>query len=423
MNFDTIIIGGGLSGLLCGITLQQQGQRCAIITTGQSAIDFSSGSIDLLSYHTPDRKVITQHNHGLSKLEHTHPYHLIGKEKVEEYSQQFFQLADQLNLGLKGELGKNHYRVTPIGGLQATWLSPNSVPTLALEQQKFPYSSIMLLGIEGYHDFQPQLMADNLKTFPQFADCNIRYAYLNIPELDHLRTNSREFRSVNISQALEHKLNFEQLVAEIIENANDAEAVFLPACFGLNDQQFFSQLKQATGLALFEIPTLPPSLLGLRQHHTLKQAFKELGGMLMQGDTVVTGEISQQQVKKIYTSQHEDMALTAKNYVLASGSFLSNGLKADFNRIVEPVFNLDVIADTNRLDWTNARFSKPQPYHHYGLKINSNCQTMKNGEVLTNLFAIGAVLGGCDPLAEGSGSGVAIVTALHTANQILNGAN
>lgn len=423
MNFDTIIIGGGLSGLLCGITLQQQGQRCAIITAGQSAIDFSSGSIDLLSYSTLDRQVIKHHNQGISTLDSLHPYHLIGAENVEKYSQQFFQLANQLNLGLKGELGTNHYRITPIGSLQATWLSPTSVPTLALDQEKYPYSSIMLLGIEGYHDFQPQLMADNLKTYPQFADCDIRYAYLNIPELDHLRANSREFRSVNISQALEHKLNFAQLVTEIIENANNAEAVFLPACFGLNNQQFFSQLQQATGLALFEIPTLPPSLLGLRQHYTLKREFERLGGMLMQGDKVISAEIEQYQIQKIYTARHEDMALSAKNYVLASGSFFSNGLKADFNQIIEPIFNLDVIADRNRLAWTNPRFSRPQPYHRYGLKINSHCQTMKNDEVLANLFAIGAVLGGCDPLAEGCGSGVAIVTALHTANQILNGAN
>lgn len=423
MNFDTIIIGGGLAGLLCGITLQQQGQRCAIISSGQSAIDFSSGSIDLLSYQQPNHNLITQHHLGLSTLHQSHPYALIGTEEVAQYAQHFLQLANQLDLGLEGEIGKNHYRVTPIGGLQATWLSPNTVPTLKVEQEKYPYSSIMILGIEGYHDFQPQLMADNLKTLPQFEKCDIRYAYLNIPELDHLRTNAREFRSVNISQALEHKLNFNQLVREIIDSANHAQAVFLPACFGLNDHQFFTQLKQATGLALFEIPTLPPSLLGLRQHYALKREFERLGGMLMQGDTVISSETSPTQVQKIFTTQHEDMPLMAKNYVLATGSFLSNGLKANFNQIIEPIFELDLLADQNRLNWTHSRFSQPQPYHSYGVKINSHCQAIKNGQVLNNLFAIGSVVGGYNPLAEGCGSGVAIVTALHTAKQILNGAN
>ncbi|VTR20697.1 anaerobic glycerol-3-phosphate dehydrogenase subunit B [Actinobacillus pleuropneumoniae] len=107
---------------------------------------------------------------------------------------------------------------------------------------------------------------------------------MNIPELDYLRQNSREFRSVNIAQLLEHKLSFQDLVQEIKQAAGNAKAVFLPACFGLDNQDFFNSLQQATGLALFELPTLPPSLLGIRQHRQLRSRFEQLGGMMMNGD-------------------------------------------------------------------------------------------------------------------------------------------
>ncbi|OBW92004.1 glycerol-3-phosphate dehydrogenase [Gallibacterium genomosp. 3] len=422
MNFDTLIIGGGLAGLLCGIKLQQQGKHCAIVTAGQSAIDFSSGSLDLLSYCAEQQ--VTDLKAGLTQLaeqnEH-HPYSLIGSDNVLAYAEEFQQLAQQLQLSLVGDIKQNHYRVTPLGSLQPAWLSPTHVPTVPMSGEKFPYQSLMILGIEGFHDFQPHLVEANLKTLPQFADCEIKHTFLHIPELDHLRTNAREFRSINISQALEHKLNFNELVQEIKQAAGTAKAVFLPACFGLDDESFFMQLKQATGLALFELPTLPPSLLGLRQHYKLRREFQRLGGVLMNGDTVLRGDFVQGKVVQVHTALHEEIPLSAENYILASGSFFSNGLVAKFEKIIEPIFELDLIADSERLQWTKHRFADAQPYQHYGVKINAHCQVMKDGQVVPNLFAVGAVIGGFSGLHDGCGSGVSIATAFNVVDYILAG--
>ena len=75
--------------------------------------------------------------------------------------------------------------------------------------------------------------------------------------------------------------------------------------------------------------------------------------------------------------------------------------------------------DTDRFTWTDHRFSNPQPYQSAGVAINAQCQVQKSGQFLTNLYAVGNVIGGFNALELGCGSGVAVVTALAVADEIL----
>ena len=425
MNFDVAIIGGGLAGLTCGIALQQRGKRCVIINNGQAAIDFASGSLDLLS-RMPDGSVVENINENLTALRTAlpaHPYSLLGAEKVIAKAQDFERLANALNLDLIGSTEKNHWRVTGLGSLRGAWLSPNSVPTVQ-GNETFPHKRIAVLGIEGYHDFQPQLLAANLVLNPQFAHCEVTSGFLNIPQLDELRQNAREFRSVNIAQLLEHKLAFNDLVSEIIESAQGANAVLLPACFGLENQEFMNALRDATKLALFELPTLPPSLLGMRQRIQLRRKFESLGGLMINGDSALNAHFEGDRVHCIKTRLLEDEEIIADNFVLAAGSFFSKGLVSEFDKIYEPVFESDIIGvegfnDKDRFSWTNHRFANPQPYQSAGVAINEHCQVQKCGQFLANLYATGNVIGGFNALELGCGSGVAVVTALAVADEIL----
>ena len=139
----------------------------------------------------------------------------------------------------------------------------------------------------------------------------------------------------------------------------------------------------------------------------------------MLGDSVTSIDIENGRASKVYTLNHGDKPFVGNNVVLATGSFFSQGLIATRDRIIEPILDLDVDYKEYRENWYTRNFFEPQNYQTFGVKSDNSFKVQKQGNTINNMYAIGAVLSNFNPMKEGCGSGVSILTALHVADEIL----
>ncbi len=414
MKFDTVIIGGGLSGLVCGIRLQKAGKKCAIISAGQSAMHFSSGTFDLLG-KTADGKVVEKPLEAIKNLDASHPYSILGEAVVAKYAAEAPVLFENCGVQVSGCAEENSWRITPTGERKPAWLTLPDFTPLKSKEEKIG-SKALIVNILGYLDFNTKFLADSFER--QGTICRI--ASIKLEEMERLRKNPSEMRATNIARVMDRDGIWEKAVAQIKGMLKDEDVVVLPAVFGLKEGSVIESIRKAVGVKTMFVATMPPSVPGIRTQMALKAEFEKAGGRFFLGDTVVEAEFKADgSVESVKTSNFGDIKMYADNFVLATGSFFSKGLVATPEKVYEPVFGIDLIAEEQRGNWFDRNFWNKQNYISFGAKVDSKLNVKIAGKEVGNLYAIGSLIGGCNALYEGCGGGVAIISAMAAADNIL----
>lgn len=171
------------------------------------------------------------------------------------------------------------------------------------------------------------------------------------------------------------------------------------------------------------LPTLPVSVPGLCVQASLERLLRRAGGTVLEGDRVVSGTFASDRLLRVRTRRLADDEVEADNYVLATGSFVSHGLESTADSVTEPIFGVDVNVAAGQGAPTAKDFFAAQPYMSCGVVTDGRFRCSLNGRTIANLRACGSILSGADSLHEGSGAGVAILTALAVAHDILDSKN
>ncbi len=412
MRTDTVIIGGGLSGLTCGIALAKRGQRVTIVASGQSTLLFNGGSMELLG--NIDGQPVNSPLEAIASLPQEHPYRKIGAERIQALADEAKQLLLDAGISLEGDAAANHWRVTPMGVAKPAWLTLTE--NLRIDSlDNLPARRLALMCVRGFFDEPNGMLAQGLKEMGFEVDI----IEFTTEEITKLRRSPSEMRAASLAKRLSSNNALQRIADQVNSLAGDADMVLLPSVFGMSDEDSYNTLKAMVNKPLRLVATLPPSVAGSRIQAMLRHYFMMLGGTYLMGDTAVSGTFEDDRLTAVTTTKLGDMPLRANNFVLATGSFVSRGLRADYERIYEPVFDLDVDADKDRELWTRFNVLEPQAYSRYGVATDTALRCAKQGKPVSNLRAIGSVLSGHDAVKMGDGTGVSMLTALAAAHNIL----
>ncbi|PWI32657.1 anaerobic glycerol-3-phosphate dehydrogenase subunit B [Vibrio albus] len=431
LNYDVIVIGSGIAGYSAALRCLEQGLRTAIISSGQSALHFSSGSIDLLSHspvtHEPVRDPWQEIENLPATLPH-HPYARLGIRAVRNGLSWYQSLMDKQGLPMSSlNSQENHYRITTLGTLKSTWLSQPFVKKIDVDFRNTSHiKRIVMISIDGFRDFQPQIAQGNLQHNNAFNDIPVKTAKVTLSAFSRVNRNPHDFRSIDISRILRDDNPFKEFADQLTAVATPDDLVMIPSILGNGDGlELMYKLTQYTKLQFHEVPTMPPSLLGIRIEDTMMHTFISQGGALLKGDQVLGGEFREDNgaltLTHITTKKMAEIGLKARHYVLASGSFFSKGLIAHQKDIEEPIFGLDTSATGERANWHQVGFfsKTPHAFMSFGVTTDNRFLPSVNGRTVNNLFCAGSILSGYNPVAHGCGGGVAISTGYFAAQQIL----
>ena len=405
-----------MSGLVAGIRLSSRGQRCVIISSGQSALHFSSGSFDLLNA-LPDGEEVTNPLLSVGKLKNftpSHPYVKLGTENFGKLAGEAEKFFEEIKIIMHGSAEENHYRITPMGTMKPAWLTLDGF-AVCEQGSRLPWKKVSIFNVAGFLDFFPRFIADEFK---KNNDIESEIHNFDLPDLKYIRRNPSEMRAPNIARMLDKEPNIRMLANMLKEKSGNGDAIIIPAVIGLYNGEAMAYLRRLVGKPVFMVSSLPPSSPGIHLQKYLHDYFIKLGGIYMLGDTVQMAEIEDYRVAKIYSNNHGDIPFTGENVILASGSYFSQGLIAGQDRVYEPIFDLDVSYTENRQEWYNENMFESQGYQQFGVKTDNNFNALYNGESIKNLYVSGADLEGFNPIKEGCGAGVSILSALHIADNL-----
>jgi glycerol-3-phosphate dehydrogenase subunit B len=403
---EVIVIGAGPAGLLAAWAARQRGAKVHVLASGIGTTHVSPGWIRVLS-ESPGaslEKWITMHPE--------HPYALAGVDALVGGLAALREVCGRAGLNYVGQINVNFRLPTALGAVIEAAAVPESFAAGDLRQP----GAMLIAGPDAWRDFYPKLCADNLarQGYP------VQAASFDLLEL---HTSKFDATPVGLARLFDRADVRERVAAQLKPKLDGATRAGFPAVLGLDHSaEAWRDLSDRLGVPAFEIPTLPPSVPGMRLFNAFKASLTQAGVPILLDMTAVRGVVEAGRSTGIVVPDVvRDRTYRADMFILATGGLYGGGITSDYTGTLrEAVFGLPLQTPAgSQDDWFAPQFlgQAGHPIHRAGVRANAQMQPIdESGRViLENVRLAGRLLAGCDPLAEGSTEGVWLATAYRAA--------
>lgn len=319
-HFDLIVAGAGISGITSAAAAASRGLQVALVSSGPGSFVFGAGCVEVqnMDRDTPS---------------------------LGEALDFFCNLTELAGCGFRGGIEEKRYLPTILGCFQRVSLAPfymwNGDPSAA--------SQVAVVGIRGLSSFDCNFVAERLAFHATQLGQNTTYT-------------AHEIKLSTAADTVPGTLQFgnrydrdprfrEELRNALLPIAAKADLIILPGILGLKSgRNEIEGLEKQLGCMICELPTLPPSIPGIRLFNRLEAHLRRAGVEFFTGFPIQQLQIENGHCKGVLLdTPARPLKLSSETLILATGPFSGKLLGTSFagvNHDLHPVdANGAVIAD------------------------------------------------------------------------------
>ncbi|HEX6024669.1 MAG TPA: glycerol-3-phosphate dehydrogenase subunit GlpB [Solirubrobacter sp.] len=406
-HHDVLVIGTGLAGLTAAVRVAQSGASVQVLAKGVGATHLGGATIDVLGY-APER--VERPREALAGLPASHPYARVGAARVAA-ALDWFKSQFSGGYGYTGSLDENFLLPTGVGVPKPSAVVPVTMAGGDLRS----VTKVVAVGFRGLKDYHAALLADELgRTMPSVE---ARATVLALPV-----EGRPEFNAMGLAREFDRVEFRRTVIAQLNTRLRPGEAVAFPAALGIAaPHEAWSELEKGLARPVFEVPTLPPSVPGMRVFAVLRDALRRAGGSLRLNNVVVGAESSGGRVQslRVRVGLREERH-SADWIVLATGGFASGGVALDSNwKAHETALGLPVAGVPEpREPRFEPEYFASHPMGRAGVAVDERLRPV-GVDGFDNVLVAGATLAGAEPWKEKSGDGISLSTGFMAAELVL----